>query len=66
MTAPYRHLALHRDDVPEWAREDSLTAAGWKRSSRLGWWIDPASGEAMPVWRALGLARRDAPERGDP
>lgn len=38
-----------------------LRAAGWLPSERTeGWWIDPASGEHLPEWRALDLAARDA------
>lgn len=46
------------------ATEQALTAAGWKRSPRVGWWRDEA-GEDYPQWRAIQVmkndAKRDAP-----
>ena len=41
-----------------------LRAAGWTTSHRrYGWWIDPASGDHVPEWRALEIARREAARR---
>ena len=46
--------------------ERVLSAAGWTRSKRKGYWRDPSSEDDYPEWRALQVARRDASidERG--
>lgn len=46
--------------------ERVLSAAGWTRSERKGYWRDPASEDDYPEWRAVQVARRDASidERG--
>lgn len=45
------------------AEHEELTRAGWAPvAGDAGWWLDPASGQRTPQWRALELARRDRGE----
>jgi len=39
--------------------ERLLSAAGWTRSKRKGYWRDPASEDDYPEWRAVQVVKKD-------
>ena len=55
------HATAHE---PTTEAERLLSAAGWKRSKRKGYWCDPASEDDYPEWRAVQVARGDMSREG--